>query len=61
MRRGQVLMQVRFDVLEVYCAIAVYYLLLTSLWDVVQRALERRADGHAGGYGVRPIPVVAGV
>jgi hypothetical protein len=25
MRRGQVLMQVRFDVLEVYCAIAVYY------------------------------------
>jgi polar amino acid transport system permease protein len=48
MRRGQVLMQLKFDVLEVYCAIAVYYLLLTSLWDVAQRAMERRANrGHA--------------
>ncbi|WP_428489504.1 amino acid ABC transporter permease [Rhodopila sp.] len=55
MRRGQLLMQVNFDVLEVYCAIAVYYLLLTSLWDVAQRALERRANrGYADNRGVRP-------
>lgn len=47
MRRGQLLMQVKFDVLEVYCVIAVYYLALTSLWDVAQRALERRSNrGH---------------
>jgi len=47
MRRGQVLMQVRFEVLEVYAAAAVYYLLLTSLWDVVQRRLEKHyGRGH---------------
>ena len=48
MRRSQVLMQVRFDVLEVYCAAAVLYLGLTTLWDAVQRRLERRfGRGHA--------------
>jgi polar amino acid transport system permease protein len=47
MRRGQVLMQVRFEVLEVYAAAAVYYLVLTSLWDVVQRRLEKHyGRGH---------------
>jgi polar amino acid transport system permease protein len=47
MRRGQVLMQVQFEVLEVYAAAAVYYLLLTSLWDVVQRRLEKHyGRGH---------------
>ncbi|HVY15196.1 MAG TPA: amino acid ABC transporter permease [Rhodopila sp.] len=59
MRRGQMLMQVNFDVLEVYCAIAIYYLVLTSLWDAVQRALERRANrGHAAVTGLGPAPVV---
>lgn len=42
MRRSQVLMQVRFDVLEVYCAAAVLYLAMTTVWDAVQRRLERR-------------------
>jgi polar amino acid transport system permease protein len=42
MRRSQMIMQVRFDVLEVYVAAAVYYLALTTLWDAVQRRLERR-------------------
>ena len=42
MRRGQMLMQLRFEVLEVYCVVALYYLVLTTLWDIVQRALERR-------------------
>ena len=66
MRRGQVLMQVRFDVLEVYCAVAVYYLALTSLWDIAQRGMERRANR---GHGMehlphpdlsRPVPLAAG-
>ena len=49
MRRSQMLMQVRFEVLEVYCAAAVYYLALTTLWDFAQRALERRfGRGYAG-------------
>ena len=42
MRRGQMVMQLRFEVLEVYCVVAVYYLVLTTLWDFAQRALERR-------------------
>lgn len=41
MRRSQVLMQAKFEVLELYCVAAVFYLALTSLWDVVQRRLER--------------------
>jgi polar amino acid transport system permease protein len=42
MRRSEMLMQVKFDVLEVFSAAAVYYLVLTSLWDRVQAWLERR-------------------
>ena len=41
MRRSQVLMQAKFEVLELYCVAAVFYLVLTSVWDVVQRRLER--------------------
>ncbi len=42
MRRGEMLMQVKFDVLEVFAAAGAYYLLLTTLWDFVQRWLEAR-------------------
>lgn len=42
MRRSQMIMQVKFDVLEVYCVAAVWYLLLTTLWGFAQSALERR-------------------
>ncbi|TRX72829.1 amino acid ABC transporter permease [Pseudomonas mangiferae] len=42
MRRSDMLMQEHFQVLEVYAAAAVFYLALTSLWDLVQRWLERR-------------------
>jgi polar amino acid transport system permease protein len=41
MRRAQVLMQAKFEVLELYCVAAVFYLVLTSLWDLVQVRLER--------------------
>ena len=41
MRRSQVLMQEKFEVLELYCVAAVYYLALTTLWNVVQVRLER--------------------
>ena len=48
MRRSQMIMQIRFDVLEVYMVAACYYLALTTLWDFAQRALERRfGRGHA--------------
>jgi polar amino acid transport system permease protein len=41
MRRAQVLMQENFQVLELYCVAGVYYLLLTTLWNLVQVRLER--------------------
>jgi polar amino acid transport system permease protein len=42
MRRSEMVMQVKFDVLEVFAAAAVLYLVLTTLWDQVQRRLEHR-------------------
>jgi polar amino acid transport system permease protein len=48
MRRSEMTMQVKFDVLEVFAAAAVDYLVLTTLWDQVQGWLERRMNrGHA--------------
>ena len=44
MRRSEMIMQVKFDVLEVFAAAAVYYLVLTTVWDRVQRWLECRFD-----------------
>lgn len=40
LRRSQMLIQVEFRVLEVFVVAALYYLLLTTLWGVVQRHLE---------------------
>lgn len=40
MRRSQVLIQVKFEVLEIFCVAAIYYLVLTTLWDLVQNRIE---------------------
>jgi polar amino acid transport system permease protein len=40
LRRGQVLMQQRFEVLEVFVCIAIIYLAMTSAWEMVQRRIE---------------------
>jgi polar amino acid transport system permease protein len=40
LRRGQILMQQRFEVLEVFCVVAVIYLTMTTCWDWVQRRIE---------------------
>ena len=40
MRRSQMLMQHKFDVLEVFACAAVLYLLMTTAWGVFQRRLE---------------------
>jgi len=42
MRRSEMIMQIKFDVLEVFAAAAVLYLVMTTIWDQVQRRLERR-------------------
>jgi polar amino acid transport system permease protein len=50
LRRTQVLIQEKFMVLELFLVAALYYLLLTSAWDFVQRRIERhygRAYGNA--------------
>jgi polar amino acid transport system permease protein len=52
LRRTQVLIQERFMVLELFAVAALYYLAMTTLWDLVQRRIERRfgrADAHPGG------------
>jgi polar amino acid transport system permease protein len=48
LRRTQLLIQERFLVLELFTVAALYYLVMTTLWDVVQRRLERR---YGRGYG----------
>lgn len=42
LRRTQVLIQEKFMVLELFAVAAIYYLLLTTLWDLVQRRIEKR-------------------
>ncbi len=42
LRRTQILIQERFLVLELFFAAAFWYLVMTTLWDLVQRRLERR-------------------
>lgn len=42
MRRSQMLMQEKFDVLEVFCCAAVLYLMMTTVWGLIQRQLEIR-------------------
>ncbi len=50
LRRTQVLVQERFEVLELFTVAALYYLAITTAWDAVQRRIERRlarADASA--------------
>ena len=48
LRRTQVLIQEKFMVLELVLVAALYYLLLTTLWDLAQRRIERY---YGRGYG----------
>jgi polar amino acid transport system permease protein len=40
LRRGQILMQQKFQILEVFIVVAVIYLVMTTCWDFVQRHIE---------------------
>jgi polar amino acid transport system permease protein len=40
LRRGQILMQQRFEVLEIFCVVAILYLVMTTGWDFIQRRIE---------------------
>jgi polar amino acid transport system permease protein len=41
LRRTQQLMQIRFEVMELFAVASIYYLCMTTTWDMVQRRLER--------------------
>ncbi len=49
MRRSQMVMQEHFQVLEVFCVAAIYYLIMTTAWGFIQERLEQRF-----GASVRP-------
>jgi polar amino acid transport system permease protein len=40
LRRGQILKQQKFQVLEVFVVVAIIYLAMTTCWDFVQRRIE---------------------
>jgi len=40
LRRGQILMRQKFQVLEVFMVVAILYLAMTTCWDFVQRHIE---------------------
>ncbi|HSV80275.1 MAG TPA: amino acid ABC transporter permease [Ramlibacter sp.] len=42
LRRSQMVMQEKFEVLEVFAAAALFYLILTTTWGFVQALLEKR-------------------
>lgn len=42
LRRTQILIQEHFLVLELFAVAGLYYLILTTLWDLVQRRIEAR-------------------
>jgi polar amino acid transport system permease protein len=44
LRRTELLVQVKFKVLELFCVAALYYLVLTTLWGFIQNWLEARAS-----------------
>jgi polar amino acid transport system permease protein len=54
LRRTQILIQEKFLVLELFVVAALYYLLMTTAWDFVQRRLEKRY-----GRGFEQTPVAA--
>lgn len=67
LRRSQMLIQLEFRVLEIFTVAALYYLVLTSLWGLVQRRIEARfARGYAAvrrpraAEPPRPVPVRSG-
>jgi len=59
LRRTQVLIQEKFMVLELFLVAALYYLLLTTLWDFVQRRIERHYGRAYGNGGTDKAPAVA--
>jgi polar amino acid transport system permease protein len=52
LRRTQVLIQEKFMVLELFAVAALYYLAITTLWDIFQRHIEARFSKSSAPLGV---------
>lgn len=50
LRRGQILMQQRFEVLEIFMVVAIIYLVMTTCWDFVQRRIENHYGKAYGAF-----------
>ena len=48
MRRTELLIQVQFKVLEIFTDAAIYYLVMTTMWGLVQRRIEAHYGRGAG-------------
>ena len=51
LRRGQTLMQARFEVLEIFVCVSIFYLAMTTVWELLQKRIEAyygRAYAAAG-------------
>lgn len=57
LRRSQMLIQLEFRVLEIFTVAALYYLVLTSLWGLLQRRIEAR---FSRGYTAAPQARIGG-
>lgn len=56
LRRTQILMQEQFMVLELFMVAATYYLILTTLWDFIQRRIELHyAKAYQSTQHARPV------
>ena len=59
LRRTQVLIQEKFMVLELFIVAAIYYLLMTTAWDFVQRRIERHfGRAYSSSAAARPDPAL---
>ena len=54
LRRTQVLIQEKFMVLELFLVAALYYLLMTTAWDLIQQRIERHFGRPYGAQGNAP-------
>jgi polar amino acid transport system permease protein len=53
LRRAQLLIQVRFAVLEIFFVTAIYYVVMTSVWSLVQRRIEAHFSQAFAGQDMR--------
>ncbi|HEV2099213.1 MAG TPA: amino acid ABC transporter permease [Stellaceae bacterium] len=53
LRRTEELVQIQFKVLEIFIVAALYYLLMTTVWGLIQERIEARLSRHVAPAGGR--------